>query len=164
MMKRMICTLLIALLVIGLLPGCGAEEEVKPVSSANKGNFNDNVAVEEDTTTESKASEKITIEEAVVYEKDGVKITVSGIEDGWTGPEVKFLEENTTDKNIALSGDTAVINGVIIFLRTVKQFCNLRMLPLKTSTKQIFIATAAQILILHFRYRKARHSTACNTI
>ena len=70
--------------------------------------------MEEDTTTESKASEKITIEEAVVYEKDGVKITVSGIEDGWTGPEVKFLVENTTDKNIALSDDTAVINGVTI--------------------------------------------------
>lgn len=112
-MKRLICVFLVALLMIGLLPGCSAEED-KPVSSANADNITDNSAVEENAVVESKEPEKITIEEAVVYDKDGVKITVSGMEDGWTGPEVKFLIENATDKNIAISGDTAIINGVTI--------------------------------------------------
>lgn len=65
-------------------------------------------------TTEPNKNEEITIAETVIYDDNGVKITVKGLDEGWTGPELKVLVENSSDKNIVFSGSEYVVNGVTI--------------------------------------------------
>ena len=56
-----------------------------------------------------------TIEEAVVYEKDGIKITAKEYttESIW-GDGIKFLIENDTTKNIMVSCKALIVNNYMI--------------------------------------------------
>ena len=111
-MRRLLCGVLVLLLLLGILSGCSAEE--------GNGEFSTNQSAENNVDSPAEVDvvetkpEEITLDEVVVYEEGGVKVTATGIEEGWTGTEVKFLVENTTEKNIVLSGDYAVVNGVTI--------------------------------------------------
>ena len=111
-MRRLLCGVLVLLLLLGILSGCSAEEGIGEFSTNQSAENNVDSPAEVDVV-ETKP-EEITLEEVVVYEEGGVKVTATGIEEGWTGTEVKFLVENTTEKNIVLSGDYAVVNGVTI--------------------------------------------------
>lgn len=111
-MRKLIAIFLVILTICGIFAGCGAEE-AKPVSVQDSVDaVENNQADEEETPVETEASETITIQETVVYENGGVKVTATGIEEGWTGTEIKLLVENTTDRNIVLSGDNVIVNGV----------------------------------------------------
>lgn len=56
--------------------------------------------------------QSVTLEESILYEQDGVKITVKGMEDSFVGKSLKFLVENGTDKNIAIACDNFIVNGI----------------------------------------------------
>ncbi|MBR5126313.1 MAG: hypothetical protein IKU68_06220 [Oscillospiraceae bacterium] len=113
-MKKVLKLVLVILAICMLLACCGGTEEgEKPVSTQP----NQTEKVEEPAQTEASVPEEIkapevTIEEAVIYDDDKVTITVKGMEAGWSGLDVKLLVENKTDRNIALSGDNVVVNGV----------------------------------------------------
>lgn len=66
------------------------------------------------TQTETKWTEP-TLSEQVIYDTDGIRITVKGMEENTlTGTDVKILLENGTDRNVVLSGDLFVVNGVTV--------------------------------------------------
>ena len=54
----------------------------------------------------------------VILDQDNIKITckgfVPGSEDGWDDPEVKFLIENSSDKNIIVQVRDVSVNGFMI--------------------------------------------------
>lgn len=53
--------------------------------------------------------------EQVIFEENGIKITVKGMEeDTMIGTEIRVLVENGTDRNIAFSGDLFVVNGITV--------------------------------------------------
>ena len=59
--------------------------------------------------------EKPTIEEAVVFEKDGIKITAKEYTtDSIWGDGIKFLLENDTDKNITVGITALIVNDFMI--------------------------------------------------
>lgn len=54
----------------------------------------------------------VTIEESVIFEEGGIRITVKGIEDGFTGKLINVLVENDTSDNLAVSCSDFVVNGI----------------------------------------------------
>lgn len=51
----------------------------------------------------------------VIYEDGGIRITVKGMEENTAvGTEIRILVENGTDRNIAVSGDLFVVNGITV--------------------------------------------------
>ena len=75
-------------------------------------------AEDESTMTEkmesAQPSAEITIAETTLYEKDGVKVTVTGYECGWMGPEIKLLVENDSDKNVLVTDRLVSVNGYMM--------------------------------------------------
>ena len=56
-----------------------------------------------------------TVEEKVLYEDKGVKITLKGLEmDGMMGPELKFLVENDSDKSLMVQANDVSVNGYMV--------------------------------------------------
>lgn len=64
---------------------------------------------------DSGSTQDITLDEQVVYEKDGITVTVKSIdtEDFW-GPAVNFEVSNDTDKNIIVSATNVSVNDIMI--------------------------------------------------
>lgn len=100
--SKMLIALLLAMVMI-LATACSSSDEVKQPASVNgdssvtsneepTGNDSDNE--QENDTAE------ITVAETILYEADGVKVTATGYEDGWMGPEIKILVENDSSENI----------------------------------------------------------------
>lgn len=133
-MKKLLALLLALVMVLTMFAACGdapSDDDTKPVSNGNaaSGEDEDDTKGTEPEETEPEETEpeetepeddepaqSVTIEETVIFDQDGIKITVTGIEDGWMGPELKLLFENDTDKNIGFSADQFVINGITMSL------------------------------------------------
>ena len=60
------------------------------------------------------AAEQATIEETVLWDEEGVKITALGLEKGSVGVELKMLIENNTDVNYTVQCRNASINGYMM--------------------------------------------------
>ena len=55
------------------------------------------------------------LREQVIYDADGVRITVKGMEENtMTGTDIRVLVENGTDRNLVFSGDLFVVNGITV--------------------------------------------------
>ncbi len=105
-MKRIFALALCAGLLCGVFTGC--RETAQPDVTGETG------ATTQPTvpTTQSPA---VTVTPVVVYNEDGVKVTVTGFEpNGFLGAEVKLLVENDTKRNVVLSGDYFVVNGITV--------------------------------------------------
>ena len=62
--------------------------------------------------TATPAQKKLTIEEQVCFEHDGIKVTAVEVTDEWLlGTGIKFLIENNTDKNYGVSTSEVIINN-----------------------------------------------------
>lgn len=73
----------------------------------------DNSSDKGKTTTAAAATP--TIEEAVVYDADGIKITAKEyVSDSIWGDGIKFLVENETDKNIAVTTNALIVNNYML--------------------------------------------------
>lgn len=55
------------------------------------------------------------IQEIVILDENGVKITAKGLDyDGWMGPELKLLVENDREENITVQARSESCNGIMI--------------------------------------------------
>lgn len=102
-MKKILFALLAALLVVSLsacvfVPSGGDT----PLSTKSP-----------DGTKAAKPAEtEPLLAETVLYEDESYKVTATGMEETIWGTEIKILLENNTDRNIVLSGDVFVVNGI----------------------------------------------------
>lgn len=75
----------------------------------------DDVTEEGVTATTTEKVSKPTIEEAVVFDEGGVKITAKEyVTDSIWGDGIKFLIENETDKNLTVGCDALIVNDYMI--------------------------------------------------
>ena len=95
-------------------PTLSQDEPTHPTTAPTSGTAVTPTESSTNPSTEPTQPDEITLAETVIYDDKGVKITVKGLTDGWTGPELKVLVENSTDKNIVFSGSEFVVNGVTI--------------------------------------------------
>lgn len=87
-----------------VLTACGSKE-TKPTTPINQ---------TVPTLTASEQTEPV-LPEQVIYDADGIRITVKGMEEKtMTGTNVKILLENGTDRNVVFSGDLFVVNGITV--------------------------------------------------
>ena len=122
-MKKILALLLALCFAASLLPACSESEQPLSTTEAVKNDAeqsNAETTTSDETTppveTTSAPKSETEIAEAVLFDSDGVKVTVTGIDNGsiW-GKEVKLLVENNTERSIALSGDTFVVNGITVY-------------------------------------------------
>lgn len=113
-MKRKIVKIMVAIVVVGaLLASCGSSE-----STIDK-EIVENAGEEAEETTEEAAEEEtaaetVTIEETVLLDESGIKITATGLEDGRFGTDLKLLIENNGDKNVTVQARNSSVNGFMV--------------------------------------------------
>lgn len=123
-MKR-IFALIITLLLAASMVECTSEPRsdlVEPndvatrpaldADSAKNGEPSSDVSQNAVTNTSSHAE---TISEMVLVDQDGVKITAKSLDfDGFWGPELKLLIENSSGKSLTLQSSNASVNGYMV--------------------------------------------------
>lgn len=68
----------------------------------------------EGTTSSSSPSQTASIEETVILDQDGLKITATGLEDSFMGEELKLLVENNSGQNLTVQSHASSVNGYMI--------------------------------------------------
>lgn len=134
---KLISVLLVLALFAAMAIGSGSDEEEKknevktPSSVTSGGKSSDSAATDSSTTnsetkTETKATEKpnqkatekpsATIEEAVLLDRDGIKVTVKSLDmkGSLYGPALKMLFENNSGKNVTVQARNTSVNGYMI--------------------------------------------------
>lgn len=120
MKKRILCAILF--FVTLSLGGCSSSENNPPSNSIAENGKETEVSeidskAQENTENDVKTKDaEIVIEEQVVYEKDGIKITAKELDPNgsFMGAELKFLIENETDKNITVQARNVSVNGYMV--------------------------------------------------
>lgn len=114
MKKTIILSLIISMLSVSLF-GCSYTSEQHPVSAGTSTPENKDTSNEEkDSATndsQKQNSEVITVEEKVLFEEEGVRATLKGV----NGNDFKILLENDSDKNVGLSSDIIIVNGITMY-------------------------------------------------
>jgi len=105
MKKRTLAIILmVTVLASMMLTGCGDSEpsnDKEIVENTNK----------EEKEDDNKDSGKVMIEEAVLLDEKGIKITATGLEDGMFGTDLKLLIENNGETNVTIQANYASVNG-----------------------------------------------------
>ena len=116
--KRPWVIILIAMVAIGAFASVGKTEKEKSgkkeiTSSDSSG---DNSATKNDANEEKQESKKVTIDEQVLFEKDGLKVTATEYktDDIW-GDGINLLIENNSDQSIGLGCTALIVNDYMIF-------------------------------------------------
>ncbi len=112
-----VCVLSMAFLIMAAGSG-SSTDEVKQISSvgnasdnssSDKGESNDEKKVDKESAESSKNA--ITVEEKVLVDQNNVKITMTGIDNGIFGTELKLLIENNSDAGLTIQSRDASVNG-----------------------------------------------------
>ncbi len=114
MKRRGLVKVLVAVVAVGaLIASCGSSEStidkeiVEDVSEETED-------VVEEVKEEEAAVEEVTIEETVLLDESGIKITATGLEDGWFGTDLKLLIENNGEKNVTVQARNSSVNGFMV--------------------------------------------------
>ncbi len=86
--------------------GDGTSDSTKSETSTGEGTSSESGAVG--------VSEAVTVEEQVLYDEKNIKITATGLEDGWFGTNLKLLIENNSDQSITVQARNANVNGFMV--------------------------------------------------
>lgn len=114
--SKMLIALLLAMVMI-LATACSSSDEVKQPANVNGDSSvtsNEEPAGNDSDSEQENDSVEITVAETVLYEADGVKVTATGYEDGWMGPEIKILVENDSAKNVLVTSASVSANGYMM--------------------------------------------------
>ena len=114
--SKMLIALLLAMVMI-LATACSSSDEVKQPANVNGDssvNSNEEPAGNDSNDAQENDTVEITVAETVLYEADGVKVTATGYEDGWMGPEIKILVENDSSKNVLVTSASVSANGYMM--------------------------------------------------
>lgn len=117
-MKKYILIIGLSVVLAGCSSNTGADNttaQSKTEESAKETTEGEEEEKEEDTTAEEAQNDaRATVEETVLYDQDGVKVTLNGIdfEGSFFGPELNVLIENNSDKTVTVqTSDGCSING-----------------------------------------------------
>ena len=114
----------VVILVIIIAVGGGEDDEnASDVTVQKAENISDSAgnestakeAEEKSLTVENAATERTTIEEQVIFEAEGIKITAKEyVEDSFWGEGIKLLIENTSETDLGVSCDALIVNDFMV--------------------------------------------------
>lgn len=111
-----LCLSFFAFMAMG--SGSSSPENTKEISNVNSGSTSTDKSETEDAITENTVAEdtttEITIEEQILYDDNNIKITATGIEDGWHGTNLNLLIENNSNQSITVQARNANVNGYMV--------------------------------------------------
>lgn len=110
--SKKILTMLVICVFCFMALGSGgsSDEETKQITKNEDGQSE----TDSGGSTEQTKSLTPTIEEQVLFESNGIKVTAKEISEGWAGPELKVLIENDSDKNVTVSLDEIAVNDYMV--------------------------------------------------
>lgn len=112
-MKKIICLVLVLCMFAMMMAGCNNNETTPTIGGTQSDPTTNNSNPTESTPTVEEPS--CTIEETVLYDKDGVKITAKEIvADETMGDGLKLMIENNTDKDIDVICEKLIVNNFMI--------------------------------------------------
>ena len=122
-----LCLLAVAMRVFGCgTSSTGTDQEATQVNSGEQTDqkaeevetsemLEETVDAETTATDEANVtSEAVTIEEQVLYDENNIKITATGMEDGFFGTELKLIIENNSDKSITVQARNCNVNDFMV--------------------------------------------------
>ena len=114
-MKKIILILLVALISFNLF-ACSFNSNDDSTNEENINTTKNKDIQDESTKDTSEQGDNLipTIEETVLFEYNGIKVTAKEITEDWLGPELKVLIENDTDENINVSLDEIAVNDYMV--------------------------------------------------
>ncbi len=116
--KKTWLVVLIVLVVLGGIASLGKKDKKesgkKEITSSDSSG--DNSATKNDADAEKTTSKKVTIDEQVLFEKDGLKVTATEYktDDIW-GDGINLLIENNSNQSIGLGCTALIVNDYMIF-------------------------------------------------
>lgn len=111
-MSKMLLALLLVFVMI-FATACGIDGEIKEPANVN-GDTNQNTNEGNGSENNAGTSEEVTLAESVLYEADGIKVTVKGLGDSLLGTDIKLLIENDSSKNILITSSSVSANGYMM--------------------------------------------------
>lgn len=118
---KVFCFALILSTLSFVITACNIEESPEPKAIVNSGSDDtatDNEASkskEKESNIKENATSSTTIEEQVLLDQDGLKITATElVEDSIWGKGVKLLIENESDKNLGVGCNALIVNNYMI--------------------------------------------------
>lgn len=110
-MKKYIALLLLSSL---LICGCSGHTQEFQDTEFDKSTSSLNITEETDAQVTEYLS-IVSVNETVLYDGDGIKLTLIGMEETYSGIDFKVLAENNTDNDIAISCDDIIVNGITMY-------------------------------------------------
>lgn len=115
--KRRWPVIVIVFIVIMAVACSGSgDDEIKEAAAA-KGDSSvssGQTAASEAAGGAEEAAPDVTIEETVLLEEGGVRVTAAGLGESWSGPEVKLLLENESDRTVLVTAKEVSVNGYMM--------------------------------------------------
>lgn len=110
MKKKSLAGLLMAAVIAGtMLTGCGSSE-----TTVDKEIVENTDEETEEAEKEEASVANVTVEETVLLDESGIKITATGLEDGWFGTDLKLLIENNSEKDVTVQARNSSVNGFMV--------------------------------------------------
>lgn len=97
--------------------GSGVDKEISSVETTNSNGSEtdkqeaDDTSAGDDKSDDKTSSDAVTVEEQVVLDQNDVKVTVTGMDSGLFGPELKLLIENNSSQALTFQVRDASVNG-----------------------------------------------------
>lgn len=95
-----------------LLSACSSENGGGQAPENGEEQNSPKVAEKADSSTTNNDSAEI--EQQVVVDEAGIKITATGLENGFMGPEIKFLIENNSAEDLTVQTRDVSVNGYMV--------------------------------------------------
>lgn len=114
-MKKKLLTSLLSVAV--LLTGCGGSESTQPANTQQTGTVTTTEEMEsaiEETAESIPDASAVTVEEQVLLDQDGFKITLTGLEDDFMGPSLNVLIENNSQTDVTIQARNVSVNGYMV--------------------------------------------------
>lgn len=113
MLKKLLCAALAFLMVLGCA-GCGSSDSTKPSDQTDTSQQSGKTDAPKQENS-GKTSKEVTVDEQVLVDEGGVKITATGYDaKGFWGPELKLLIENNTEQNIIVGTSALIVNNYMV--------------------------------------------------
>ena len=115
--SKMLLALLLVLVMVMATACSSGNEDIKQPANVNGDSSvttGDDATIDNAGDGEDPAKDGLSVAETVLYDADGIVVTATGYEEGWTGPEIKILVENNSEKNVLVTTASVSVNGYMM--------------------------------------------------